>query len=287
LGSGPVTDNGTLAYNHSDTVTNAADISGTGSLTHTGGGTLVLSGANSYSGATTINDGTLVVNGSLGSTTVTLASGTALNGYGSIAGPVTVNHGATLALGPAVGSLTINNTLSLNGNCVMKINKTGATLSGDVIQGLSAVTYGGALNVFASGDALAAGDSFKLFDATSYSGSFTQTNLPALAADLAWDTSGLTNGTIAVISGNSGTPPGPPSTSFALAEHLPDGSFQMTFQGTPGYGYRLWATTNLSFKPVTNTWSNLASGTFGSVGVTFTDPQAAGFSRRFYTISIP
>jgi hypothetical protein len=61
----------------------------------------------------------------------------------------------------------------------------------------------------------------------------------------------------------------------------------LTFGGTPGYGYRLWASTNLAWKPVTATWSNLASGTFSDVGVTFTDTQATNLQRRFYQISVP
>ena len=211
-----------------------------------------------------------------------------LGGYGIIGGPVTVSGGGTLALGPVIGSLAISNTLSLSGHTVMKVSKAGPVLAGDLIQGMTALTYGGVLSVFATGDPLAAGDSFKLFDAAAYAGAFTATNLPTLNVDLYWDTSGLTNGTITV--GNY--VPSQPTNGTAVASfnsfaRLHDGSFQMTFSGTPGFGYRLWASTNLALTPVTNTWSNLASGTFSGVGVTFTDPQAAGYRRRFYTVTSP
>jgi fibronectin-binding autotransporter adhesin len=288
LGSGAVTNNGTLAYNHSDIVTNSLAMSGTGALTHSGPGTLVLSGTSTCNGATTVAEGTLLVNGSLGTNTVTVAADATLGGYGTIGGPVTVASGATLALGPSIGSLAINNALTLNGDSVMKISKTGTTLANDSIQGMSAVTFGGVLNVFASGAALAAGDNFPLFNATAYAGVFAATNLPSLGTNLYWDTSRLTNGTLAVVSGNpSGPPHDPPSSSFSSFTHFPNGACQMTFSGTPGLGYRLWASTNLASHPVTNTWSNLASGTFSGVGVTFIDTQTNSLRSRFYVISMP
>ena len=112
--------------------------------------------------------------------------------------------------------------------------------------------------------------------------------MPALGTNLYWDTSGLVNGTLTVASGNpSGPPHTPPSSSFSSFNHFSDGTCQMTFSGTPGLGYRLWASTNLAWQPVTNTWSNLASGTFSSVGVTFTDTQAPSLRRRFYVITVP
>jgi autotransporter-associated beta strand protein len=56
---GNVADNGPLAFDRSDTVAFGSVISGAGSLAQLGSGTLVLTGANTYSGGTTINAGTL------------------------------------------------------------------------------------------------------------------------------------------------------------------------------------------------------------------------------------
>ena len=279
LGSGPVTNNGTLAYNHSDTITNASAISGTGNLTHTGAGILALNGINTYSGTTAVNGGTVAVNGALGANTVTVANNATLSGYGAIGGAVTVNSGGTLALGASIGTLSINNTLNLAGTNVMKINKTGSTLTCDLIQGMTTLTYGGVLKVTATGNALGAGDSFKLFNATTYASNFSSTNLPALSGGLFWDTTGLTNnGTIKV------TSPNPVISSFKV---LGNGNFQLTFSGSAGANYRIWASTNVAFRPVTSTWSNLISGTFGSGSATYTDPQASLYSRRFYVITSP
>ena len=75
-----ITDNATLAFNRSNTITQGTDfagvISGTGGVLQAGSGsTLILTGANTYSGATTISAGTLQVGngnrGTLGSGSVT------------------------------------------------------------------------------------------------------------------------------------------------------------------------------------------------------------------------
>ncbi|WP_186789632.1 autotransporter-associated beta strand repeat-containing protein, partial [Salmonella enterica] len=58
LGSGDVTDNATLELNTGGDFAN--NIGGTGSVVKSGDKTLTLSGTNSYTGGTTINDGTLV-----------------------------------------------------------------------------------------------------------------------------------------------------------------------------------------------------------------------------------
>jgi fibronectin-binding autotransporter adhesin len=276
LGSGSVTDNGTLAYNHSDSIINNSAISGTGNLTHTGTGTLTLGGANTYSGTTVINGGTLVVNGSLGTGAVTINSGATLGGNGTIGGAVTLSSGSTLSLGANISTLNINNLLNLGGTTIMKVSHV-AGAANDSIAGVSTLTFAGALNVTATGT-LQANDSFKLFNATTYFGSFSSTNLPALGPGLSWDTSALGTGTLRV----SGT-----AADITAYKVLNNGNFQLTFTGPNGAGYRVWASTNAALKPVTSTWTPLFTNTFGTSPVTFTDTQASSFPRRFYVISTP
>src|SRR4029079_7426971 len=73
LGPGDVVNNGVLAFNRSDAVNFGAIISGSGQGQQIGTGptTRTLSAANTYTGATTIGSGTLIVtrSASLGATT--------------------------------------------------------------------------------------------------------------------------------------------------------------------------------------------------------------------------
>jgi autotransporter-associated beta strand protein/VCBS repeat-containing protein len=73
-----------------------------GALTKTGSGTLTLLGANTYTGATTVSAGTLLVNGSIASAT-TVGSGATFGGWGTVSA-TSVSNGGTLAPGPIVGT---------------------------------------------------------------------------------------------------------------------------------------------------------------------------------------
>ena len=79
-------------------------------LQKVGGGTLALTGDNSYSGGTLVNEGRLLVNNTAGSGTgsgtVTVNAGT-LGGTGSIGGAVVVNSGAHIAPGASIESLDV------------------------------------------------------------------------------------------------------------------------------------------------------------------------------------
>ena len=92
--------------------------SGSLGLTLTGSGTLTLTGANTYSGPTLVSSGVLLVNGSLGATTVTVQSGAALGGTGTINGASTLSSGAALDLtanSPLTGkALTLNGAVTVN-----------------------------------------------------------------------------------------------------------------------------------------------------------------------------
>lgn len=57
--AGDVANNGTLSFNRSDQLIFSKAISGTGSVTQDGAGTTLMTGANTYSGATRVNAGTL------------------------------------------------------------------------------------------------------------------------------------------------------------------------------------------------------------------------------------
>jgi fibronectin-binding autotransporter adhesin len=193
-----------------------------GGLRKNGAGTLTLNAVNTYTGNTIVNAGTLAL-GSAGSIansrSITVASG-ALFDVSAVAGGFTLGAAQTLSGGGAIngtisssgtispgttggttGTLTFDNPPVLNGVALLKVNRSNGTLQNDlVLLPSSEVTYGGTLTVSSIGDPLQAGDTFQLFSATGYGGSFTATNLPTLNPGLAWSNSLAVNGSIAVVS---------------------------------------------------------------------------------------
>ncbi|MGH8055350.1 MAG: autotransporter domain-containing protein [Stenotrophomonas sp.] len=96
---GDVVNNATLAFNRNTLLTVAGDISGSGAVQQRGSGTTLLTGNNIYTGTTSVDAGTLEVNGSLlGMGAVSVGDGGTLAGSGTIAGAVTIHDGGTLQL---------------------------------------------------------------------------------------------------------------------------------------------------------------------------------------------
>jgi outer membrane autotransporter protein len=114
--SGNVTDNGTLAFDRSDLVNFGGVISGTGNLSQLGSGTLTLTAANTYTGTTTVNAGSLIVDGSISSAQTVVNRGGFLGGHGTIGGNL-VNSGI-------VGQINSPGTLTVNGNYTQNANGT-------------------------------------------------------------------------------------------------------------------------------------------------------------------
>ncbi len=128
---GNVTDNSVLAFARSDSVSFGGNVSGAaGRLVQQGPGTLVLTGASTYGGSTTINAGTLQI-GSGGAT-------------GSIAGNVTVNSG-TLAFARS-DDTSFGGAISGNGG-VLKYCASRLTLSGPNSYSGPTVVAGGTLEL--------------------------------------------------------------------------------------------------------------------------------------------
>jgi len=100
-----------LAFNRSDIFSFAGSVSGPGQLFQIGSGTTVLTGTSTYSGPTSVDAGTLMVNGSIISQ-VTVNAGGTLGGNGTV-GSTAVNNGGMLSPGSPVGTLTVQGTLSL------------------------------------------------------------------------------------------------------------------------------------------------------------------------------
>jgi filamentous hemagglutinin family protein len=127
--TGNVINNATLNFNRSDALTYAGVISGSGSVTKQGTGTLTLSGANTYTGLTTISAGTLKLGATGGGTNTPLGTTSA----GTI-----VSNGATLDLNGF--NLGTTEALTLNG---AGFNSVGALTNSSS----TAATYTGAITL--------------------------------------------------------------------------------------------------------------------------------------------
>ena len=91
------------------------NITGSGSLTFNGPGRLTLNGTNTYTGATTVAAGKLVVNSSIASSSlVTVESGAGLAGSGTVSS-LSLAAGATLSPGNSPGTLNVTGNASWNG----------------------------------------------------------------------------------------------------------------------------------------------------------------------------
>ncbi len=118
LGAG----NGTISVNATKTLTYPAAISGSGTLTKSGTGTLILSGDNPYSGATTVSEGTLVVDNWTDDSAFTVALGAVLMGDSAV-DALTVNGKVDPGTSAgARGTLSVDGAVTLNGGGSMQVD---------------------------------------------------------------------------------------------------------------------------------------------------------------------
>jgi outer membrane autotransporter protein len=129
-----------------------SELNGPRPLEKIGGGTLVLTANNTYSGPTNVTAGTLVVSGSIANSAVTVNSGSTLAGSG-VAGAVTVNSGGTLAPGPTAspGAMTVAGNLAFQSGALYLVRVNPSNASRDNVTGGSATLAGTVNATFASG----------------------------------------------------------------------------------------------------------------------------------------
>jgi len=183
--AGDITDNGAVVFNRSDALSYAGVISGTGSVTKNGAGTLTLTANNTYTGATIINEGVLAFSnpgnlGTLGNPIVfnggtlrylapssfiarsvsLLAGGGSIdtNGFSVEYRGVASGTGALTKIGAGTLSLTGNNTYTggttINGGTLqVGLGGTTGSLAGNIVDNAAlvfnrsdALTYSGVIS---------------------------------------------------------------------------------------------------------------------------------------------
>jgi fibronectin-binding autotransporter adhesin len=157
---GDIFNNAFLVFDQVGTGTYSGLISGAGTVSKAGVGTLVFNGTGSYSGSTFVQAGRLVVGGDTAHTAASIAgnvivdSGATLGGHGTIGGDVSMDTGAHLAPGNSLGTLTVtgNVTLSQNSQLDFEFSAPGtdlstAGLSDSVVVGGNLTLNGATLNV--------------------------------------------------------------------------------------------------------------------------------------------
>ncbi|EKR8719099.1 TPA: autotransporter-associated beta strand repeat-containing protein [Salmonella enterica] len=149
LGTGSVTDNSTLELNTGGTFDNV--ISGSGQVVKSGDKTLTLSGANSYTGGTTISGGTLVASNveALGSGDIDNYASLQLNASGQfVTANLTTHDNAITAIG--AGSALRANTLTQEANSTLAVHLTDSN-SGAIVTADRA-NLGGTLDITGIGN---------------------------------------------------------------------------------------------------------------------------------------
>jgi autotransporter-associated beta strand protein len=263
------------------------------------GNTVNFNGTNTYTGDTLITSGTLALGsgGSLSNTARIILSHAAafnvaaktagfvlqswqtLGGSGSVTGRVTAY--GTVSPGASVGTLTFNTNLTLAGMTIMEVSRQGSTATNDAIVCARTLTYGGTLVVTNSGpDSLAAGDTFRLFNAATDLSAFSATNLSPLPEGFRWDTGGLGTGVVRVVYVGLGRP------EFQTAAQSGTKLILVGTNGIVGAPYHLLTATNITL-PLTN-WTPVLTNIFGPGG-SFSNnlPLGPAEDARFYRVQSP
>jgi autotransporter-associated beta strand protein len=172
--------NGTAVvnFNHTGNYVLNPKLEGSLAVNKFGPGTTILSGNNTYTGTTSVNAGSLLINGdqSVATGAVQVAVGAMLGGSGIVGGNATIGGILSPGNGPSVltfaHDLTFQNTavvtMELNGNAYDRINIGGTS------------TYGGNMVIQVGSDFIGSNNPFSLFTMSASTGNFSAIRLSGL-----------------------------------------------------------------------------------------------------------
>ncbi|TPE62851.1 autotransporter outer membrane beta-barrel domain-containing protein [Sandaracinobacter neustonicus] len=142
-----ISEDGTAIFDQAVAGSFGQSFSGSGTLIKTGAGALTLTGVSSFSGDTLVNQGLLLVDGSLGASDVTVGAGAVLGGTGTV-GNTVILSGGRIAPGGSIGTLNVagNFTQSTGSFYDVELNSLGQS---DLIRisGTATIEAGTVLNV--------------------------------------------------------------------------------------------------------------------------------------------
>lgn len=157
-----------------------------GAITKSGTNTLTLTQPSTYSGGTTVTQGTLLANNTTGSATGTGAvnvNGGVLGGTGSISGATAINSTGTLSPGTSIGALATG-ALTFNGGSTLLYELNTTTVAADLLNANGNLSFDGtatlSLTDLGSNSLLALGTKFTLI---SYFGTWDGDTFSGFADD--------------------------------------------------------------------------------------------------------
>ncbi|HYG21435.1 MAG TPA: autotransporter-associated beta strand repeat-containing protein [Verrucomicrobiae bacterium] len=210
----------------------AGNVGGPHSLTKVGSGTFTLSGANDFTGTTTVSNGVLALAGESGlsnnpairlsapgvldvsgRTDATLWLGSdvvaqTLSGHGAFQGSLFVGNSGTMAVNNA---LAVSGKVVLGGTTVLELNRASSPNSGRIVA--PTITAGGVLIVTNAGGTLQAGDTFQLFSTpvTGFASVSLPLNDPVNQATYTWENRLAIDGSVVVLTSTGSVNPNPAS----------------------------------------------------------------------------